>query len=83
MFLVRLHCGPVVTLHPFDFDRNLFIFLSLMVLYLYLVTISNGAVPLSVSPQPFWASLNIERSLRRRDMRRGQNPLGTNASRKA
>ena len=30
MFLVRLHCGPVVdftTLHPFDFDRNLFIFL--------------------------------------------------------
>ena len=28
--LVRLHCGPVVdftTLHPFDFDRNLFNFL--------------------------------------------------------
>ena len=30
LFLVRLHCGPVVdftTLHPFDFDRNLFYFL--------------------------------------------------------
>ena len=32
MFLVRLHCGPVVdftNLHPFDFDRNLFIFLCI------------------------------------------------------
>ena len=32
LFLVSLHCGPVVdftTLHPFDFDRNLFNFLVL------------------------------------------------------
>ena len=30
LFLVSLHCEPVVhftTLHPFDFDRNLFNFL--------------------------------------------------------
>ena len=33
LFLVSLHCEPVVyftTLHPFDFDRNLFNFLVIL-----------------------------------------------------
>ena len=44
LFLVSLHCEPLVdftTLHPFDFDRNLFNFLYKLALFSTMIHVSE------------------------------------------